>query len=153
MTSTSTPSVVMSARRSWPSRYPARVKAAWGLRVMASVLVLAWAMFSAMRRAKACWARSYSSWNRGSRWALIWSWLMATWESAETMRSPRWLRSMSDWDSVTVMGSPSGVAAEDEAAAAGADEHVLGAGDLVVRGAAELADPFDDVVHAVDVAL
>src|SRR6478752_6617271 len=132
MTSTSTPSVVMSARRSWPSRYPALVKAAWGLRVMASVLVLAWAMFSAIRRAKACWARSYSSWKRGSRWALIWSWLMETWESAEMIRSPWRLSTMSDWFfSVTVMGSPSGLTAEDEAAAAGADEHVLGAGDLV----------------------
>ena len=120
---------------------------------MASVLTLAWAMLAAMRAAKACWARSYSAWKAGSSLALIWAWSMATCESAEMTRSPWRLRTMSDWASVTVMGSPSGLAAEDEAAAAGADEHVLGTGDLVVRGSAHLADPFDDVVHAVDVAL
>src|ERR1700712_6082958 len=47
--------------------------------------------------------------------------------------------------------------AEDEAgggdAGAGGDEDVVGVGDLVDRGATDLADRLGDAVHAVDVGL
>ena len=50
-------------------------------------------------------------------------------------------------DTVGVLGS------EHQTAAAGRHQHVLGAVDLVGRGAAHLADALEDVVHAVDVRL
>jgi len=67
-------------------------------------------------------------------------------QSVQSVQSVRSMRSMR-----SVRSAPSG--AEDRAAAAGGDQHVASAVDLVGGRASQLTHAFDDVVHAVDVAL